>query len=112
MRIRSGTVPNLKFSFADAHPRLEPGGWAREVTERELPVAVGDVGYVPQAMGHYVENTGAKRLRFLELFRSDRFSDVSLSQWLASTPAPLVAAHLGVDEGALGGLSAQEQRVM
>jgi oxalate decarboxylase len=35
----SGTVPNLRFSFADAHPRLESGGWAREVTERELPVA-------------------------------------------------------------------------
>lgn len=34
-----GSVPNLKFSFADAHNRLEPGGWAREVTERELPIA-------------------------------------------------------------------------
>src|SRR4051812_747816 len=34
-----GTVPNLKFSFAAAHNRLLSGGWAREVTARELPVA-------------------------------------------------------------------------
>lgn len=32
-----GTVPNLRFSFSDAHQRLEEGGWAREVTIRELP---------------------------------------------------------------------------
>lgn len=32
-----GTIPNLRFSFSDAHQRLEEGGWAREVTNRELP---------------------------------------------------------------------------
>src|SRR3954469_25727800 len=35
----SGTIPNLRFSYADAHNRLEPGGWAREITRRELPIA-------------------------------------------------------------------------
>ena len=35
----SGTIPNLKFSFATARNRLVTGGWAREVTVRELPVA-------------------------------------------------------------------------
>lgn len=35
----SGTIPNLKFSFAAACNRLLTGGWAREVTVRELPVA-------------------------------------------------------------------------
>ena len=38
-RTDSGTVPNLKYSFATAHNRLLPGGWAREVTTRELPIA-------------------------------------------------------------------------
>ncbi len=38
-RTDHGTVPNLKFSCAAAHTRLEPGGWAREVTARELPIA-------------------------------------------------------------------------
>jgi len=35
----SGSLPNLKFSFAASHNRLLSGGWAREVTVRELPVA-------------------------------------------------------------------------
>jgi oxalate decarboxylase len=35
----SGSLPNLKFPFAAAHNRLQTGGWAREVTVRELPVA-------------------------------------------------------------------------
>lgn len=35
----AGTIPNLKFSFATARNRRLTGGWAREVTARELPVA-------------------------------------------------------------------------
>jgi oxalate decarboxylase len=35
----SGTIPNLKFPFAAAHNRLLSGGWAREVTVRELPIS-------------------------------------------------------------------------
>lgn len=31
-----GGIPNLKFPFAMAHNRLEDGGWAREVTCREM----------------------------------------------------------------------------
>jgi len=28
----SGTLPNLKFSFALAHNRLQKGGWTQQVT--------------------------------------------------------------------------------
>ena len=38
-RTDSRTVPNLKYSFAQAHNRLLTAGWAREVTTRELPIA-------------------------------------------------------------------------
>src|ERR1700761_8368123 len=34
-----GTLPNLRFSFADAHMRLETGGWTRQVTVRELGIS-------------------------------------------------------------------------
>src|SRR5207302_216683 len=40
----SGTIPNLKFSFAAARNRILPAGWAREVTARELPVATTVAG--------------------------------------------------------------------
>jgi oxalate decarboxylase len=34
-----GTLPNLRWSFADSRMRLEEGGWARQTTVRELPIA-------------------------------------------------------------------------
>ncbi len=61
----------------------------------------GDVGTIPRAMPHYVENTGKTTLRFLEMFRSPRFEDVPLAQWLAFTPHELVRAHLNIDESVL-----------
>jgi oxalate decarboxylase len=66
---------------------------------RTFDYETGDVGYVPFATAHYVQNTGDTTLRFLELFRSDRFADVSLNQWLALTPHKLVSDHLNVSEG-------------
>jgi oxalate decarboxylase len=35
----AGTIPNLKFPFSNSRNRLLTGGWAREVTQLELPVA-------------------------------------------------------------------------
>jgi oxalate decarboxylase len=40
----SGSMPNLRFSFEDAHRRIENGGWSREVTSRELPAATSIAG--------------------------------------------------------------------
>jgi oxalate decarboxylase len=76
------------------------GGKARTFDYQE-----GDVGYVPFAMGHYVENTGDETLVFLELFRSDRFADISLNQWMALTPPELVRAHLNLDAKTVAALS-------
>lgn len=39
-----GGLPNLKFPFGFAHMRIEEGGWAREVTVREFPVATSMAG--------------------------------------------------------------------
>jgi oxalate decarboxylase len=75
---------------------------------RTFDYRAGDVGYVPFAMGHYVENTGTTALRFLEMFRSDRFADVSLNQWLALTPPELVQAHLHLSAQAMVALQKQK----
>lgn len=64
-----------------------------------------DVGYVPRAMGHYIENVGRDTLRFLEIFANGQYSDVSLQNWVANTPHELVAAHIGIDATTLAGLS-------
>lgn len=72
----------------------------------------GDVGYIPKFMPHYVENTGKTTLRFLELFRSDHFEDISLAQWLALTPHELVRAHLHLDESVLAKIPKHETPIV
>jgi len=72
---------------------------------RTFDYQAGDVGYIPFAMGHYVENTGDETLVFLEMFRSDRFADISLNQWMALTPPELVQAHLNLDQSTMAALS-------
>ena len=57
----------------------------------------GDVGYVKKSLGHYIQNTGSDELQFLEVFRTDKYQEVSLSQWLACTPRQLVMEHLNMD---------------
>ena len=64
---------------------------------RTMDFQAGDVGYVQQTLGHYIENTGDSDLRFLEMFKSSHYQDLSLSEWLTHTPPDLVMAHLNVD---------------
>lgn len=69
--------------------------FAAEGHARTFDYRAGDVGYVPFAMGHYIQNTGDEPLRFLETFRADRFADVSLNQWMALSARTMVEEHLG-----------------
>ena len=81
--------------YIDGQARM--GVFAASGQARTFDFRANDVGYVPFAMGHYVENTGKTTLRFLEIFKSDYYADVSLDQWLALTPPELVTAHLKTD---------------
>jgi len=78
---------------------------------RTFDVQAGDVGYVPYAMGHYIRNTGDEPLVFLGLFRSERFAELSLNQWMALVPPELVKAHLNLDDATIAALS-KEKRVL
>jgi oxalate decarboxylase len=130
VRITDSTNFPISTTIAAALVEVEPGGlrelhWHPNTDEwqyylsgqgrmtvfassskaRTVDYQAGDVGYVPFAMGHYVENTGDEMLVFLEMFRSDRFADVSLSQWMALTPPELVQAHLNLDDATMAALS-------
>jgi oxalate decarboxylase len=79
---------------------------------RTFDYQAGDVGYVPFAMGHYIENTGTTPVRFLEMFKSSYYADESLNQWLALTPPELVKAHLNLDAEALAALHEEKYPVV
>jgi oxalate decarboxylase len=122
VRITDSSIFPVSTTIAAALVEVEPGGlrelhWHPNADEwqyyiegkarmgvfaasgqaRTFDFQAGDVGYVPFAMGHYIENTGDTTLRFLEMFKSNYYADLSLDQWLALTPPELVDAHLKLD---------------
>jgi oxalate decarboxylase len=88
------------------------GVFAASGQARTFDFMAGDVGFVPFAMGHYVENTGTTPLRFLEIFKSDYYADVSLNQWMALTPPELVNAHLKLGPQFMASLRQQKVPVV
>ncbi|KAF9558844.1 oxalate decarboxylase [Agrocybe pediades] len=86
--------------------------FASQSNARTFNYQAGDIGYVPATMGHYVENTGNTTLRFLEIFNTDMFEDISLSNWLALTPPELVKAHLGFDDETIAHLQKTKPTVI
>ena len=72
---------------------FQPGPKARTFNYQ-----AGDVGYVPVGNFHYVQNIGTEKLVFLEIFKSDHFSDISLAQWIAMTPKEVVKSALNLSD--------------
>jgi len=79
---------------------------------RTMDFQAGDVGYVEKTLPHYIENTGDIDLKFLEMFKTGVYQDLSLSEWLAHTPPELVMAHLNIDRATLDSIPRDEIVVM
>ena len=137
VRITDSSVFPVSKSIAAALVEVEPGGlrelhWHPNTDEwqsyiegqarmgvfaangqaRTFDFQAGDVGYVPFAMGHYVENTGTTTLRFLEMFKSDYYADLSLDQWMALTPPELLQVHLHLDQQVTNSLRKTKQPIV
>ncbi|WP_282942873.1 oxalate decarboxylase family bicupin [Paenibacillus sp. RC67] len=81
-------------------------------TARTFDYRAGDVGYVPFAFGHYIQNTGDKSLWVMEIFKSDRFEDVSLNQWMALTPHQIVQGNLNVGPDLMSALQKEKSYIV
>ena len=137
VRITDSSVFKASKAIAAALVEIEPGGlrelhWHPNTNEwqyyiegqarmgvfaangqaRTFDFLAGDVGYVPFATGHYIENTGTVPLRFLEMFKSDYYADFSLNQWMALTPKQLLESHLSLDPQVIGALQTKKSPVV
>ncbi|CAM1511983.1 Fc.00g094960.m01.CDS01 [Cosmosporella sp. VM-42] len=64
---------------------------------RTFDFSAGDTAVFPDNSGHYIENISeTEDLIWIEVYKSDRVADISLTQWLALTPADVVAQTLKV----------------
>lgn len=87
--------------------------FASEHNARTFDFSSGDVGAVPFAYGHYIENTSSDtKLRFLEVFKSPQFQDVSLNQWMALTPPELIKEHLNLSDETIDSLRKEKSPVV
>ena len=66
------------------------GVYAAQGNSRTFDYQAGDVGYIPKSWTHYIENIGTEDVVVLEVLKAGKFSDFSLGQWLALTPAQVV----------------------
>ena len=69
----------------------------------------GDVGYVPFAMGHYIENTGEETLRIPGAVPQPYLSGHLARQWMAMTPPELLQAHLNLPDKVIAALPKAKQ---
>lgn len=86
---------------------IAPGGRART-----MDFHAKDVGFVPTAAGHYIQNTGTSDLVFLEVFKLDRVLEFSLNEWLRRLPPEMVAAHLNLDPAAISRIPSQKLEIL
>jgi len=55
-----------------------------------------DIWVIKKSLGHYVENVGDDDLKILTVFKSDRYAEVSLSDWLTHIPPEMVQQTLNI----------------
>jgi oxalate decarboxylase len=63
------------------------GSHGRVKTEEFGP---GQVAFIPQGYGHYVDSLGPDPTEILILFNSGVYQEISLSSWLGANPAHLL----------------------
>lgn len=73
---------------------------------RTFDYQAGDVAYITKNAGHYVENIGTTPIKYLEIFKTSKYTDFSFSNWLALTPPAVVKAHLGFSDATIDKLQA------
>ncbi len=71
---------------------------------RTMNFAAGDIGYIPVTLPHYIENTGSDDLVFLEMFKTAKYDDISLNNWIAAIPPELVEQHLSLSRDTIASI--------
>ena len=68
------------------------GAHGRVSTEEFRP---GQIAFIKQGFGHFVEQVGDEPTRILILFNSPVYEEISLAEWLGANPPALVADNFG-----------------
>lgn len=73
-------------------------------SSRTFDYHAGDVGYIPVADSHYIENVGDEDVVVLECLQAPQFTDISVAQWLGLTPKQVVKETLNLPDSVIDNL--------
>ena len=74
---------------------------ARTESTGRTSSALAHVAFINRGFGHYIRQIGNEETQILVAFNSPDYQEISLSAWLASNPARLLADNFGIDLGAI-----------
>ncbi|KAH6674224.1 oxalate decarboxylase [Halenospora varia] len=96
----------LYFHSGTARATVFIGG----ANARTFDFSAGDTAVFPDNSGHYIENTSkTENLVWIEIYKSERVADIPLTQWLALTPADIVASTLKIPLSVVNQLKKEKQ---
>jgi oxalate decarboxylase len=114
MRIRPGGLRELHWHpgadewqyFVRGRGRMTVFGSHGRVRTEEF--GAGDVGYVPQGYGHYIENIGSEEIEAVLVFNNGLYESISITAWMAANPAQLLATNFGAPEATFAAFPKRE----
>jgi oxalate decarboxylase len=115
MRIKPGSLRELHWHPNAAEWQYYISGRARmgvfgsHGRARTEEFSAGDVGYVPQGYGHYIENAGKDDLELLIVLNNAVYESISLTAWMAANPHLLLATNFKVPESTFAGFPDSER---
>ena len=60
--------------------------------------APGEVAFIKQGFGHFIEQVGDEPTRVLILFNSPVYEEINISTWLAANPASIITDNFGISK--------------
>jgi oxalate decarboxylase len=68
------------------------GAHGRELVDEFGP---GNVGFIKQGFGHYIEQVGSEPTQVLIVLNAGIYQEISISSWLAANPPSMIADNFG-----------------
>jgi oxalate decarboxylase len=81
------------------------GSHGRTKTEEFAP---GQVAFIKQGYGHYIEQVGDEPTEILVLFNSGEYQEISLSNWLGGNPMSVLETNFGIPRNMIDRLPVKE----
>jgi len=85
------------------------GAHGRVATEEFNP---GQVAFIQQGFGHFVEQVGGEPTRILIVFNSPFYEEISISGWLAANPPSMLADNFKLTPDEVGRLPKAAQGIL